>query len=64
MTKFRWYYPRSKILTNKGEALKIAKELKSGGKFKSVRIVPRVLPKVQKTATPRTKGFWLKVKKR
>ncbi len=63
MAKTRWYLPRSKISTNKREAMKIAKEIRDKGNFKSVSVAKRVLGKNKTTKTPKISGYWIKVKK-
>jgi len=63
MAKMRWYLPRSKIQTNKREAMRVAKEIRGTGNFKKVQLQKRVLAGDKRTKTPRTSGFWIKVKK-
>ena len=62
MTK-RWYLPRSKIVTNKREAVRVSSRVKKAGNFKSVSVAKRTLAGSKKTRTPKTSGYWIKVKK-
>ena len=63
MAKTKYYLPRSKLNTNKGEAQNIAKYLRKKGRYKDIRVVKRDFAKDEKTKTPAIKGYWVRVKK-
>lgn len=56
-----WYISRSRVLTNKKEAQRIAEQLRLQGNFKSVTVQPRKIAANKNAGTPAQSGYWIRV---